>query len=273
MSDTLSEICARKRADVAARKAALPERELRQRLESAPPEAPRGFARALVKRIESGGPGLICEIKKASPSKGLIRADFAPPALARAYAAGGASCLSVLTDTPYFQGRPEDLTAARAAVELPVLCKDFILEDYQLFEARLWGADCILLILAALEDDAARRLALRARELGMDVLLEVHDGAELERAQNVPSDLIGINNRDLKSLRVDIETSLALAPRLPPGRIAVAESGLATPADLARCAAAGIRAFLIGESLMRADDVTVATRRLARAVPDLAGTP
>lgn len=265
MSDTLSEICARKRADVAARKAALPLAALEERLRTTPPSATRGFARALRARLDAGGYGLICEIKKASPSHGLIRADFEPAGLARAYADGGAACLSVLTDEPYFQGRPDYLAQARGAAELPVLCKDFMLEPYQVYEARGWGADCILLILAALEDSAAEQLAGLAHELGMDVLVEVHDKSELERALALPADLIGINNRNLKTLRVRLETALELAPHVPPDRLAVAESGLRTPDDLARCAEAGLRCFLIGESLMREHDVAAATKRLSNS--------
>ena len=265
MSDTLSEICARKQSDVAARKAARPLEALEERLRSLPPEPPRGFARALRNRLDAGAYGLICEIKKASPSHGLIRPDFDPPALARAYAAGGAACLSVLTDAPYFQGSPDYLAQARQAAGLPVLCKDFMIEPYQVYEARSWGADCILLILAALDDATARTLAETARNLGMDVLVEVHDTHELERAAALPADLIGINNRNLKTLAVRLETALDLAPRVPAGRLAVAESGLRTPADLARCAEAGLRCFLIGEALMRERDVEAATRRLAGA--------
>ena len=260
MSDVLGRICADKRAFVAARRAARPEAEVARAATAAPP--PRGFADALRRARADGRYGLIAEIKKASPSKGVIRADFDPPALARAYAEGGAACLSVLTDEPYFQGCDADLTAARAAVPLPVLRKDFILEPYQVFEARALGADCILLIVAALSDDQAAELAQGARDLGMDVLAEVHDQAELERALRLDTPLVGINNRNLKTLTVDVRTAETLAPLVPPDRIAVAESGLGGPRDLAQLAAVGVTAFLVGEFLMRQPDVAAATRAL-----------
>jgi indole-3-glycerol phosphate synthase len=265
-NNVLAEICDRKREHVAKRKNAMPETQLRQRLDTAP--APRGFADALAARIAADGYGLIAEIKKASPSKGLIRADFDPPALAKAYQAGGATCLSVLTDEPYFQGTDDYLVVAREAVTLPVLRKDFIVDPYQVLESRVLGADCILLIMACLDDDEARELAADAGVLGMDVLVEVHDRAELDRALKLDARLIGINNRDLKTLKVDLKTAEILAQLVPDDRIVVGESGLNTPDDLDRLAAVGARCFLVGESLMRERDVAAATRKLLR-LPDL----
>lgn len=256
----LAEICAAKREHVARRKAALPEGALLQQAKQA--AAPRGFRRALEKKIAGGKFALIAEIKKASPSKGLIRADFDPAALARAYAEGGAACLSVLTDEPYFQGRDAYLAQARDAVSLPALRKDFMLDPYQVVESRALGTDCILLILAALSDGQARELEAAAHGLGMDVLLEAHDRAELERALALSSTLIGINNRDLKTLKVDLATAETLAKHLPPNILGVCESGLGEHADLERMNRAGFSCFLVGESLMRQADVVQATRQL-----------
>jgi indole-3-glycerol phosphate synthase len=259
VSDVLAEICAHKRTEVAARKAARPLAEVESAARTA--DAPRGFAAAL-RRASGTGYGLIAEIKKASPSKGLIRADFDPPELARAYAAGGATCLSVLTDERYFQGADGYLVAARAAVPLPVLRKDFMLDPWQVAEARALGADCILVIMAALSDAQAGELEDAAMSWGMDVLVEVHDAAELDRALALRSPLLGVNNRNLKTMKTDLATTEALASRVPAGRMLVAESGLNSPSDLARMARVGARCFLVGESLMRQPDVTAATRAL-----------
>ena len=223
---------------------------------------PRRFIDRLANATFSGSYGLITEIKKASPSKGLIRADFDPAALATAYARGGATCLSVLTDIPYFQGSDAYLVAARKAVDLPVLRKDFMLDPYQIIESRAIGADCVLLILAAIDDHQARDLASAADQFGMDTLVEVHDRVEMDRALEMGARLIGINNRNLKTLEVDLTTTEKLAPIVPDDRMLVSESGLSTPADLARMAKAGVRCFLIGESLMRQSDVSAATRTL-----------
>ena len=258
--DILARICADKRALVARRKQRRPLAEVQEAALTASP--PRGFARALAQAVAAGRYGLIAEIKKASPSGGLIRPDFDPAALARAYAQGGATCLSVLTDEPYFQGRDSYLQAARAAVDLPVLRKDFMLDPYQIVESRALGADCVLLIMAALDDGEAAALEALAIDLGMDVLVEVHDQRELDRAVNLKCHLMGINNRNLKTLKTDIKTTEELAPLVRKERNVVAESGLSTPADLARMARAGARCFLIGEALMRQADVAAATRAI-----------
>jgi indole-3-glycerol phosphate synthase len=261
MSDVLARICADKRVHIGAAKRREPLAGLERRAKEA--EAPRGFVAAL-ERAAVAGYGLIAEIKKASPSRGLIRANFDPIALARAYEAGGATCLSVLTDEPYFQGRNEYLADARAAVRLPVLRKDFILDPWQVVEARAIGADCVLLIMAALEDGEARALAAEATRWGMDVLVEVHDRAELDRALGLEARLIGINNRNLKTLAIDLATTESLAAAVPKDRLLVSESGLYAPDDLDRMVRVGARCFLVGESLMKQEDVAAATRALLR---------
>ena len=258
MADRLSSILDAKRAHVAARKAVMPPEKLQA--DACGPT--RGFARALEARRAAGEFGLIAEIKKASPSKGLIRADFQPAAIAAAYAGAGATCLSVLTDEPYFQGRDSYLAAARAAAPLPVLRKDFIVDRYQLAESRALGADAILLIVAALPGALLAELAAEALELGLDILVEVHDETELDRALELPTRLVGINNRDLKTMATDLATTERLAPLVPEPRLVIAESGLSSHADLVRMQAAGVTSFLVGEALMREADVAAATRRL-----------
>jgi indole-3-glycerol phosphate synthase len=257
--DKLQEICAMKREEVAARKTLATFDDLDARAREAEP--PRGF-RAALERHAALNFGLIAEIKKASPSKGLIRADFRPAEHAAAYEHGGAACLSVLTDAPFFQGHENYLADARRAVSLPALRKDFTLDPWQVAEARAIGADAILLIVAALEDDRMAELEAAALERGMDVLVEVHDEAEMDRAARLRTRLVGINNRDLKTFRTDLAISERLAPYAPDGTLLVAESGITSHADLERLAASGIRCFLVGESLMRHDDVAEATRTL-----------
>lgn len=260
MSNILTTILTRKVEEVRERMTRVPLDELVARCREMPD--PRGFAEALEAKIAVGLPAVIAEIKKASPSKGVIRADFHPAEIAASYERGGAACLSVLTDIDFFQGADEYLVAARGNCTLPVLRKDFVIDPYQVYEARALGADCILLIVAALEDAALLQLTLLAAELDLDVLVEVHDGVELERALDLPAQLIGINNRDLRSFAVSLDTTLALKNRLPPERLLITESGIAAPADVARLRDAGVHAFLVGEAFMRADDPGTELARL-----------
>jgi len=270
MVDILDKILARKAGEIAERRARVSQEELARRAALAPPV--RGFLEAIERNIARGEAAVIAEIKKASPSKGLLRADFRPAEIARSYAAAGAACLSVLTDVDFFQGADRDLQAARAACGLPVLRKDFTLDPYQVYEARALGADCILLIVAALDDARLGELAGTAQHLGLDVLVEVHDGAELERALRLNTALIGINNRNLHTFETRLETTLDLLDRIPADRIVVTESGIHAPADVARMRAAGVHAFLVGEAFMKAPDPGARLAELFAADPPPRGS-
>jgi indole-3-glycerol phosphate synthase len=260
MTDILQKICADKLDHIRLLKAAKPFATLDREARQIPP--PRGFTAALEEKIRRGGIGLITEIKKASPSAGIIRPNFSPAAIAQAYAAAGAACLSVLTDAPYFDGRNEDLIEARAACALPVLRKDFMLDVWQVAEARAIGADCILLIMAALDDAAAADLHAAACDYKMDVLIEVHNREELDRALRLPGGLLGINNRNLKTLHTDLAVTEELSKYIPAGRILVSESGIATHTDISRLRQSGAHCFLIGESLLKQGDVQAAIKKL-----------